>query len=341
MSKKWTVAFVNTIKKSLRGSVLVTMLMAITLMGAVTLADGGTGNLVIWSATSAELTQALADAFTQHYPGIHVDIITAGSGELITRLRAEQPNPSGDILLGIAQEAFEGNYDLFTAYKVQDDQIPALLKDTKPEPKYYGMSMPIQAFIINTELLKPWEYPRCWKDLALDTYKGKIVMANPSMSGSAYSQVFQMYELYGFDFLKVVVPNVTFVTSSKMVPEAVARGEYAIGVTGDYNVARKIAEGAPVIVVYPCEGTGARFDASGIIKNGPNLDNAKLFMDWVVTKEALEIVFKTRSRRTVNPEVPTPAGLPPLNKVPLIPYDSVKAAQIRADLTMRVVDLIK
>jgi len=300
-----------------------------------------TGKLVIWSATSAEMTDDLVAAFKALYPGIDVQYITAGSGELLTRLSAEQPNPSGDILLGIAQEAFEGNYDLFTPYTVAKDEIPPLLKDTNPEPRYYGMSMPIQAFIVNTDLLKPWEYPRCWKDLALDVYAGKIIMANPSMSGSAYSQVYQMNELYGFDFLKEVVPNVTFVSSSSLVPESVARGEYAIGVTGDYNGAEKIAEGAPVIVTYPCEGTGARFDASGIIAGSANLHNAQLFMDWIVTKDALTIVFEAQSRRTVNPDVPTPEGLPPLSEVRLIPYDSIRAAEVREDLTLQVVDLIQ
>jgi len=300
-----------------------------------------TGKLVIWSATSAEMTDDLVAAFKALYPGIDVQYITAGSGELLTRLSAEQPNPSGDILLGIAQEAFEGNYDLFTPYTVANDEIPPLLKDTNPAPRYYGMSMPIQAFIVNTDLLKPWEYPQCWKDLALDIYAGKIIMANPSMSGSAYSQVYQMNELYGFDFLKEVVPNVTFVSSSSLVPESVARGEYAIGVTGDYNGAEKIAEGAPVIVTYPCEGTGARFDASGIIAGSANLHNAQLFMDWIVTKDALTIVYEAQSRRTVNPDVPTPEGLPPLGEVRLIPYDSIRAAEVREDLTLQVVDLIQ
>jgi len=54
-----------------------------------------------------------------------------------------------------------------------------------------------------------------------------------------------------------------------MVPASVARGEYAIGVTGEPNVAQHIEQGDPVIAVYPEEGTGARFDASGIIKAGP------------------------------------------------------------------------
>jgi len=150
-----------------------------------------------------------------------------------------------------------------------------------------------------------------------------------------------MYELYGFDFIKEVVPNVVFVTSSSMVPESVARAEYAIGITGEYNIAKHIDAGTPVIAIYPEEGTGARFDATGIIKNGPNLENAKLFMDFVTTKEAYEIVLNTKSRRTVHPEVAAPGALPPLNEIPLMKYDAVKAAEMREELSLKVSDLIQ
>jgi len=300
------------------------------------------GNLSIWVAASPEEGQSLIQAFKQHYPNISVDMIRAGSGELLTRLNAEQPNPSGDILLGIAKEAIEGNYELFDAYKSKNhNDIPDGLKDDAEVPKYYGYSMPLQAFMINTELLESEDYPRTWKALADPKYKGEIVMANPALSGSAYSQVFQMNELYGFDFLKELVPNVIFVTSSSLVPEGVARGEYAIGITGEYNIADHIDQGSPVTAVYPEEGTGARFDATAIIKNCQNLENAKLFMDFMTTKEAYEIILESRSRRTVHPEVPAPGALPPLNEVPLMDYDDLKAAEIREDLTMKVSDLIQ
>jgi len=166
-------------------------------------------------------------------------------------------------------------------------------------------------------------------------------MANPALSGSAYSQVFEMYELYGFDFIKEVVPNVIFVTSSKMVPQSVARGEYAIGITGEANIVEHIESGIPVIAIYPEEGTGARFDATGIIEDGPNLENAKLFMDFMTTKEAYQIILNTKNRRTVHPEVPAPGALPPLNKIPLLKYDAVKAAQMREELSLKVSDLIQ
>jgi iron(III) transport system substrate-binding protein len=319
--------------------VLITAIICLLFSGVVAAQQG---NLVVWVAASQEEGQNLVQAFSKHYPDINVDMIRAGSGELLTRLMAEQPNPNGDVLVGIAKEAFEGNIDLFTPYKTNNDsEIPDGLKDDAEVPKYYGFSMPLQALMVNTNVLDPEDYPKTWKDLALPKYKGQIVLANPALSGSAYSQVYQIYTLYGFDFIKELVPNVTFVTSSSMVPESVARGEYGIGATGEYNIAKHIDDGSPVIAIYPEDGTGARFDGTGIIANGPNLENAKLFMDFMTSKEAYEIVFKTSSRRTVHPDVSAPGSLPPLSEIKLVDYDDSEAARIREELTMKVSDLIE
>ena len=58
-------------------------------------------------------------------------MIRAGSGELLTRLNAEQPNPGGDVLLGIAKEAFDSNYDLFQGYEAENHAaIPAEVRDS-------------------------------------------------------------------------------------------------------------------------------------------------------------------------------------------------------------------
>lgn len=298
--------------------------------------------LIVWCAASPSEGETLIEAFEENYPDIDVKMIRAGSGEILTRLQAEQPRPSGDVILGIAQESFEGYYDLFEGYKTANhDVIPADLRDDAEDPKYYGYSLPLQAFIVNTDRLSEDEYPTSWEDLADEKYKGEVIMANPAMSGSAYSQVFQMYEIYGMEFLEKLVPNVVFVSSSTMVPEAVSRGEYSIGVTGEYNIADHIAKGSPVAAVYPEEGTGIRFDASGIVKNGPNPESARAFMDFLTTKEAYEIILEVRKRRTAHPEVATPAGLPAFENVPTREYDAIKAQEIREELTMDVSNLIE
>ncbi len=298
--------------------------------------------LLIWSAAAEDEAEALIEAFRAHYPDITVNMIRAGSGELLTRLQAEQPRPQGDILLGIAKEAYDANYDLFTGHKVVNhDEIPADVRDTADPPRYYGYSMPLQAIMVNTQLLSEADIPRSWADLADPKYRGEIILANPATSGSAYAQLYMMYNLYGFDFLPGVVANTVYTASSTAVPESVARGEYAIGVTGEANIAMYIEQGAPVTYVYPEEGTGARFDASGIIKGGPNLETAKLFMDFVTTLEAYEIIYTTRSRRVVHPALPGPGPLPGLSDIKLFEYDAAEAAAMREELTNRFLDLIQ
>lgn len=295
--------------------------------------------LVIWSAAAEDEAQALVKKFNEKYPDIKVSVIRAGSGELLTRLNAEQPKPQGDILLGIAKESFDGAYALFRAYKAANhDYLSADVKDVAAVPKYYGFSMPLQAFMINTKLLKPEDYPQKWSDLVDPKYKGEIVLTNPALSGSAYAQIYMIYKLYGDDMLKKLAKAATYTASSTAGPESVARGEYAITATGEGNIATYIEKGNPVTFVYPKDGTGARFDASGIIANGPNPKSAELWMDFITSKDAYKIILDVRNRRVVVTDLPGPKFLPALGQIKLIPYDAVEAAKIRENLTSKFSD---
>jgi len=295
--------------------------------------------LVIWSAAAEDEAQALVGKFNEKYPDIKVSVIRAGSGELLTRLNAEQPKPQGDILLGIAKESFDGAYDFFRGYKSANyGYVSANVRDTAAVPRYYGFSMPLQAFMVNTKLLKPADYPATWTDLTNPKYKGEIILANPALSGSAYAQIYMIYKLYGDEVLKKLAKNATFNASSTAGPESVARGEFAITVTGEGNIAKYIGDGAPVAYIYPKDGTGARFDASGIIANGPNPKAAELFMDFVTSKDAYKIILNTRNRRVVVTDLPGPKFLPPLGEIKLIPYDAVDAANIREELSSKFSD---
>ena len=325
----------------MKRSVLILLVCTLVLSLASGAALAQSGRLLIWSAAAEEEAQALVEHFNSLYPDITVDIIRAGSGELMTRLMAEAPKPNGDIILGIAKEALDGVYDALEPYKAKHhDDIPANLRDSADVPAYYGFSMPLQAFMVNTDLLDPEDYPMTWASLADEKYKGEIILANPALSGSAYAQLYMMYDLYGFDFTVDVAKNAVFTASSTMVPESVARGEYAIGVTGEPNIAQHILAGSPVIAIYPEEGTGARFDGSAILKGGPNLENAKIFMDFLTSIDAYRTILETRSRRVVHPDLPGPGPLPGLSEIALRDYDAEEAAAIREDLTMRFSDAV-
>ncbi|NLZ69049.1 MAG: extracellular solute-binding protein, partial [Spirochaetales bacterium] len=219
------------------------------------------------------------------------------------------------------------------AYKcVNHNDFSPENRDSADIPKYYGTSMPLQAIMYNTNMLTPEQAPKSWKDLADPKYKGEIVLGNPASSGSSYAQLFMMNELYGMDYVKQVVANATYVASSTAGPDSVARGEYAITVTGEANIGKKIAAGDPVAYVLPEEGTGLRLEGSAILANCKNLDSAQKFIDFMTSPEAFQIVRDECFRRAVSTKVPGPVGLPDLADMKFFKYDAAKAASTKKAL---------
>lgn len=305
---------------------LIAALLALSLTGAA-LAQ----NLVVYNAGSSELIEDTIAAFNAAHPSIRVTVVSAGVGQHTTRIEAEAANPQGDIFFGASVESFEAIIHLFDAYQTAND-ADFDRAFVHSEYRYYGYSQPLQAFVVNTNLLAPDERPRAWSDLADPKYQGKIIMANPSLSGSAYAQLAQMLQLYDWSLIEDVVKNTTFVTSSQLVFENVARGEIEIGITGESNIAMLIEDGWPVEAIYPSEGTGLRFDSMGIILGGPNPDAARTFMDWATSLANYEVAAK-HYRRPVRADAPAPAGLAPTTEVPTFPYDpDLAAANREADL---------
>ena len=286
------------------------------------------GRIVVYNATNPKLASKVIRAFKQRNPGIEVDVINAGVGELFTRIAAEKINPLGDVLIGASVEAYDSAVDLFAPYKSKEDHNFER-NVVAAGYQYYGFSMPLQAFIVNRKLMPGNTGPKSWADLGKPEFNGKIIMANPALSGSAYAQLAQMLQLHGWALVKKVVKNTTFVTSSKLVYQNVAKGEIAVGITGDYNVIKMRDKGYSVDAVYPGEGTGLRFDANGLIKGGPNPGNGKVFLDFANSREAHEIMVSLRNRRSVRKDVTAPKGQIPTADVPTFPYNAKKAASDR------------
>jgi iron(III) transport system substrate-binding protein len=307
-------------------------LLAGLLLLSIAVSAPAAGKLVIYNAGNVEMGEDLTRAFKAKYPDIDVELIRLGSGEIITRVQAEAKRPQGDIIMAMAKENLDVIYDLLESYRVREaNAFPDNVKDARGN-KYFGFSFNIQAFIINTDRMPLAEAPKSWKDLGDSKYTGEIVMANPALSGSAYAQLFQMVGLYGWEHINAVRRATTFVPKSTLVYTFVGRGEFAIGVTGEGNVFTEKAKGNPVEAVYPSEGTGLRFDASAIIKNGPNLQNARIWMDWLTTKEALTIISQApHFRRMTRPDVPPPPGLKPTSQIKFFDYDANKASASRND----------
>src|SRR5690606_31821845 len=109
------------------------------------------GNVVIYNP-AGDTGELVIDAFRAKYPNIEISAINAGVGELFTRMAAEKDRPQGDAVLCASAEAFLANPTLFEPY--ESTELASFDADViAADHSFYGCSMPLQAFIVNTNLL--------------------------------------------------------------------------------------------------------------------------------------------------------------------------------------------
>ena len=85
-------------------------------------------------------------------------------------------------------------------------------------------------------------------------------------------------------------------------------------------VAQEAVQGAPIVTVAPCEGTGYEIGGMGLIKGGKNVENAKKWFDWALEPATQELGPKYRALQAPTVKGAT-ASRPELLNVNLIDYD--------------------
>ena len=300
------------------------------------------GSLVVYSPHDADPLNAGVAMFMEAYPDIDVQVIAAGTGELAQRVVAEAANPQGDVFWGGGADTLAGYVDYFDPYVCANDAvIGEAYKDA--DDMWIGESPLPMVFIYNKTLIAEEDVPKTWDDLCNENLKGKIAFASPAKSGSAYTQLCTMlfskptidegWELV-FNFLKNLDGKVQ--DSSGNCHKLIAAGEYAVGVTIEKS-AVLYNDNPDIGYVYPAKNSAVP-DGVALIKNCPNPDNAKLFIDFVTGLECQTAQNADWARRPVRSDI-TPVGLVGLDTLDLGDYDFAYAANNKADIVEKWNDL--
>jgi len=169
--------------------------------------------------------------------------------------------------------------------------------------------------------------PQCWADLLKPEYKGHVQMANPNSSGTAYTTLATIVQLFGeedgFEFMKGLHNNINQYTKSGSAPiKAAARGENTIGIVFLHDAVAQAASGFPIKSVAPCEGTGYEIGGMSIIKGARNLENAQKFYDWALSAEVQSRSLEVNAFQVMsNKEAESSPLAPDLDSIKLIDYD--------------------
>lgn len=310
-----------------------------------------TKSLVLYTSAGAKEYELIVGLFKEKYPEINVEIVSAGTGELASRITAEKDNPYGDVMMGGGATSYAGIASMLEPYVSENTPklFPDFLSDT-------GLFTPcyinVNSIIINkTQIKKLGVTVDGWESLTDERLKGNISFASPADSSSALETLINMMTAMsannnpnnGWDFAEKFLTNLDgkLASSSSAAYQNVVEGEYAVGLCNEDKTISYMKEGADVTVAYAKEGITLRTSNIAIIKGGANLYNARLFVDFVTSKEcqtAMESELNVRPSRT---DVPmTTEGRVETANLVSIPYPKeVKSSEIKTgfqDLWTRI-----
>ena len=314
--------------------IIILFLLSLTTMVSIfscSKKEENTNSLVIYTPATRFFIDRLVEDFKQKNPDINVEIIIAGTAEIIKRIDAEKNDPLGDIFFAANENILKYNSNLFEEYvSTNADNI---YDDYRSKEKYItGFMLSPSVLIVNTNLIKDIKIEG-YADLLNPALKGKIAFNDPTTSSSSFEQLVNM--LYamgngnpdnGWEYVQKLYANLDgkLLSSSSAVYKGVADSEYAVGLTFESAAANYIHTGSPIEVVYMKEGVLTKAHSMAIIKNAKHLENAKRFVDYVTSYDAQKIINDELFTRAIIKNLEGSQILIPLEQINDIKEDEEK-----------------
>jgi len=329
--------------KSLRVPWLVLFCVTVLMGSAPALAGG---KILVYSPWKDEIMQKFGEIFAKETGG-KLESINISTGEIYARLKVEKARPQADIWHSVRAELLDRGKEeeLIAPYK------PANAKYVLPqyayanEPTFTGTTMYplVIGYNINTLKKMGLEPPKSYQDLLNPRWKDQIVMPHPAASGTGYAFLVTMVQLYrekgetgiqskrGWEYLVKLNNNMSQYTRSGSAPaKLVATGEFPICITFYDRVFQLAGEGYPIASTTPSP-TFAEASCSAIVARAPNMDGAKKFMEFILSKKAQELAV-TLGNYSVRPDVPPPKGAVPLKEMKIFEDDYKWGSQFKKEL---------
>ena len=304
--------------------------------------------VVVYTSLETEETVEYLKLAKKELSDLDIQAIRLSTGELGARMLAERDNPQADCIWGWAVTNMSEFIPkgMLVPYKPKGwDKIPANFKD--PKGYWTAIDLYAAALVPNTKVLeqKNLPMPKGWNDLLNPVYKDMLIMPNPASSGTGFLQVASLLVLLdpdyknkpveqnkAWDFLKKLDKNMgQYIKSGSKPAKLTAAGEYAIGCSFAFVYSSLKKKGSPVALVMPEEGAGFELEANALLKGAKHEAAAKKFLDWAISKQAMEEYAKFKLGVTY-PGVSGPKDLPALETIKLAPMDFPWQSKNRAKI---------
>jgi iron(III) transport system substrate-binding protein len=265
------------------------------------------GTVTVTGPAHPEVRKALPAAFKARF-GIELQYIGGPASAWFAKLQAERA--SGVYTQDVTLAGIQTMAQIYYREKLLDPIRPLLiapdvLDKTKwkrgdlwfmdPDQKYVLrlFSNVSEQFSINTSQVKEI---RSAHDLLDPRWRGKMASHDPTVPGTGSNQMARFYAAFGEDYVKKLFVDQKMVISrdERQLTDWLLHGTYPIVLgADDAQVAEMAKEGLPVkamIDLPDLPGIVAVGNGLvGLFKNAPHPNAAKLFINWLVSRDGLEV----------------------------------------------------
>lgn len=251
--------------------------------------------VTVYMPSPTDLDDDLVAGFEAAYPGITVNLWTGTTGEITARLEAESSNPQADVVvlaswsdgLSMKESGQILSYRAANADKMRDGMVD-------DDYMLYGTSASAVGVIYNKTAF-PNGLDADWADFGTAEF-ADVAMAipDPTKSGACKDFVAGLSTGIenGDEIMQSWIDNgLKNGGGNSPAISAVESGEYDVLIAGvDYNAYSAIESGENIGFYYPESGTVINARPAMIMNTAPHQDTAKLFMDYLLSVEAQEMV---------------------------------------------------
>jgi len=288
--------------------------------------------------------KALFAEFRKRYPKVEITYNDIGSAATVTALDKSRRRPQADTAYYFAGSALDAvQKDVVAPFKpINFDTLPKVFRDN--DGRWFTIHSLNIAFLVNTKLVK--HVPQSWADLLKPEYKNSVVYLDPRSTGQGQVAVFAAAYAFGGN-VDNPKPGAEFfgkLRDAGNVMRVEGTTPYAKFVKGEIPILigyendglkAKYTDGMgdAAQVVIPKEASVSAPYAISLVKNGPNPDAAKLWLNLIMSPVGQSLF----AQGYVRPAVPgTPFTAEMRARMPdapqVHPLDVARAAAQKAEV---------
>lgn len=255
--------------------------------------EAGRKKLMVYTSMKESLIGGIRDTFKAKYPDIEFDYYSAGAGKLMAKIAAERQagKIACDILwtsevpdfIGLRKEGVLEPY-----ISPEKGKVVSTIDDA--DGYFTAARLGTLGIVYNTNLVK--NPPKTWNDLLGEEFKDNFSIANPALSGTSFVSVSMLVENLGWDYIQKLADNgCRMGQGSGQVVDDTALGDVAGCIGVDYITLDKVIKGATLGFTY-LDKMFVVPSPVAIIKDATNLEEAKQFVDFLLSQEGQKIIAK-------------------------------------------------